>query len=82
MNFDSFADFIEMGGHGAFVWSCYAIVLVAMIGNIIQPLQVAKKFQLMQKKALIQQGYQSGLTPQENSVPENSLKGRSAKHGD
>ena len=66
MHFDSFAEFIDMGGHGVFVWSCYAIVLVALVANIIRPLQVTRKFQVLQKRALIQQGYQSEKSPNEN----------------
>ncbi|TQV71428.1 heme exporter protein CcmD [Aliikangiella marina] len=31
MFFDSFADFIHMGGHAVFVWSCYGIVLVSLV---------------------------------------------------
>ena len=30
MAFDSFTAFIEMGGHGPFVWSCYALFFVSL----------------------------------------------------
>jgi heme exporter protein D len=48
MSFSSFADFIHMGGHGLFVWSCYAITLVVLVANILRPLQLKKK--LIQQK--------------------------------
>ncbi len=30
--FDTFDAFIEMGGHGFYIWLCYAIVSVSLIG--------------------------------------------------
>lgn len=56
MYFDSFAEFLDMGGHGYFVWSCYAIVLVVLVGNIIQPIRENRKFQFALKRTLVQQG--------------------------
>ncbi len=35
MAFDSFQAFLQMGKHGAFVWSAYGITLVVVAGNII-----------------------------------------------
>ncbi len=31
MAFNSFKEFIEMGGYGFYVWSCYAVVLMGMV---------------------------------------------------
>ncbi|MGX5202373.1 heme exporter protein CcmD [Aliikangiella sp. IMCC44632] len=31
MYFDSFSDFIAMGGHGVYIWACYLIVFIALI---------------------------------------------------
>ena len=45
MAFDSFQAFVQMGKHGAFVWSAYGITLVVIAGNIIALRQ--------RKKALI-----------------------------
>ena len=56
MYFDNFAEFVDMGGHGVFVWSCYAIVFVTLVGNIIQPIRAARKFQIALKRTLIHQG--------------------------
>lgn len=33
--FDSFFDFIMMGGHYSFVWSCYGITLFALVTQYI-----------------------------------------------
>lgn len=37
MQFESLADFIAMGKHGLFVWSCYAVFLVIMAVNVVAP---------------------------------------------
>lgn len=36
-------EFIDMGGHGPFVWSAYAIWLVVMIINYVQPILRERK---------------------------------------
>lgn len=33
MQFDSFAEFIEMGGHGLYVWLAYGTAFVAFAAN-------------------------------------------------
>lgn len=35
--FDSFAEFIHMGGYAPYVWSSYGIALVVVLGNFIWP---------------------------------------------
>jgi heme exporter protein D len=30
MYFESFSEFVAMGGHGAYIWSCYLIVFIAL----------------------------------------------------
>jgi heme exporter protein D len=35
--FASFADFLAMGGHGAYVWSAYGLCLVLMTLNAVLP---------------------------------------------
>ncbi len=36
-------EFIEMGGYGKFVWSAYAIWLIVMVINYVQPMIREKK---------------------------------------
>lgn len=38
MAFDSWHDFLLMGGHGVYVWSAYAMTLIVMLWLIIAPL--------------------------------------------
>lgn len=33
--FKAFGDFLAMGGHGFYVWLCYAMTFLAVIGLII-----------------------------------------------
>ncbi|MCZ6642058.1 MAG: heme exporter protein CcmD [Gammaproteobacteria bacterium] len=35
MSFDSFADFIAMGGHGFYVWFSYGISILVVLANVV-----------------------------------------------
>ena len=35
MYFDSFADFIAMGGHGIYVWMSYGVTILVLLANFI-----------------------------------------------
>ena len=37
MYFESWAEFFQMGGHGVYVWSAYALASVVVIYNLIAP---------------------------------------------
>lgn len=43
MVFNSFAEFINMDGHGVYVWTCYAIAAALVAYNIISPKLLLKK---------------------------------------
>ncbi|EAR60547.1 heme exporter protein CcmD [Neptuniibacter caesariensis] len=43
MSFESFSDFLAMGGHGKYVWMSYAIALAVIVFNIVGPLLQKKK---------------------------------------
>ena len=42
MAFESFADFLDMGGHGLYVWLCYGLGLLIILMSLILPLQQGK----------------------------------------
>ncbi|WP_255852015.1 heme exporter protein CcmD [Marinobacterium rhizophilum] len=44
MKFESMADFIEMGGHGLYVWLAYGIALAIVVLNLVQPLRQTRQF--------------------------------------
>lgn len=46
MHFDSFSEFINMGGHGIYVWLCYFLGLVIIVGNLVGPVLKRKSLLL------------------------------------
>jgi heme exporter protein D len=60
--FESINDFIQMGGHGYYVWSAYLISLSVLIWLVVSPLQRKRKF--MQK--MIRQ-QRKEMAPQDTS---------------
>lgn len=52
MSFDSFADFVYMGGHGPFVWSAYAITLVVLGSNVVQAWRLKRNVLLNEKRII------------------------------
>ncbi|RRJ84413.1 heme exporter protein CcmD [Aestuariirhabdus litorea] len=59
MYFDSFASFIEMGGHGPYVWVCYAITALVVIFNVWSPLRIRKSFIADMKRRMRREAKQS-----------------------
>ncbi len=43
MSFASFADFLAMGNHGAYVWSAYGICLAVLVLNVVLPLRARRR---------------------------------------
>ena len=43
MYFNSFSDFIEMGGHGLYVWLSYAIVFACLIVYFVHSYRLTEK---------------------------------------
>jgi heme exporter protein D len=43
MQFDSFADFIDMGGHGLYVWLAYGTAFVAFAASYFSVRQAAAR---------------------------------------
>ena len=48
--FDSFADFVAMNGHGPYVWAAYAITFTALIYLLVSPVLQRRAFIKQQKK--------------------------------
>ena len=55
MSFDNFSAFLNMGGHGPYVWSAYAITVVVLTYNIIKPVFMRKNIIRSQKQLLKQE---------------------------
>lgn len=50
IQFDSWAAFWAMGGHGPYVWSCYALVLGIMLYLAVMPNIKTRQFFKQQKR--------------------------------
>ncbi|MFI8743946.1 heme exporter protein CcmD [Pseudomonas sp. NPDC077186] len=44
MNFSSFAEFLAMGSHGAYVWSAYGISLAVLALNVALPILARRRY--------------------------------------
>ncbi|ATH81760.1 heme exporter protein CcmD [Ectopseudomonas hydrolytica] len=44
MSFSSFADFLAMGTHGAYVWSAYGISLAILALNVVLPILARRRY--------------------------------------
>lgn len=44
MSFASFADFLAMGQHAVYVWSCYGISLFVLLLNVLLPLLARRRY--------------------------------------
>lgn len=65
--FESLSTFIDMGGHGAYVWSCYLLTVVALLLLMLYPR--ARKRQLtlqLQRQQRIEQGQPVAPPPSVN----------------
>ncbi|TPE54731.1 heme exporter protein CcmD [Maribrevibacterium harenarium] len=58
MAFNSISEFIQMGNHGAYVWSTYALCLIVLSGLVVQTLLHGRK-QRRQLKSRIQREQKS-----------------------
>lgn len=52
MSFDSFSDFLAMGKHAPYVWSCYGLALLVLLANIWRPLQMKATMIRLRRRAL------------------------------
>mgnify|MGYP006196924517 FL=1 len=44
MSFSSFAEFLAMGSHGAYVWSAYGISLAILALNVVLPILARRRY--------------------------------------
>ncbi len=52
--FDSFADFVAMGGHGPYVWSAYGVSLSVLLWLVLRPIgrrrQILRQLKRQQRR--------------------------------
>ncbi len=49
MYFESFSEFLNMGGHGLYVWMAYGLSAVLLVVNVVLP--IMHKRQLVKEQA-------------------------------
>ena len=66
-SFDSFSEFLSMGGYAIYVWSAYAFFVVILIFNIWQPMLARKKYfkQLLKREQVQQERAQARQNQEE-----------------
>jgi len=72
MYFDSLHDVLYMKGHGAFVWSAYAIAIGVLVGLVYVPISRSRRFMRDQRQRLLRE------EPREKSRDESRTRGTAA----
>ena len=67
MSFESFADFIAMGGHGLYVWLSYSAAFIVVLANVFG-VRMARNRVFRQGQALERRATTAAGTP--SSVPD------------
>jgi heme exporter protein D len=52
VSFDSFAEFLAMGGHGLYVWLAYGSTITVVLANVLS-VRLARKRFLREAQALV-----------------------------
>ena len=52
MSFESFAEFLAMGGHGLYVWLAYGSTVTVVLANVLS-VRLARKRFLREAQALV-----------------------------
>ncbi len=58
MSFESFSDFLAMGKHGLYVWTCFAVSLVVLALNVALPLLARRRYLQQEARRLRREGLQ------------------------
>ena len=65
MSFTSFESFLEMGGHGLYVWLSYGVGLLIFIIAFISP--ILKRKRIIQEMSQLQRRQNLKRTPNDNT---------------
>ena len=61
MSFQTLSEFIEMGGHGPFVWGAYGIAFVVLVFNFVWPILMVRR-----NKARLRQELSAGVVQEQS----------------
>ena len=79
MYFSSWADFLNMDGHGLYVWSAYGVALVVISYNIIAPIRHKRRLKAQVRRQVrldATKKQQSGVEEhllRQNAVQQNAV---------
>lgn len=65
IQFDSFSEFLNMGGYAFYVWTAYAFCAVVLAVNLILPLRERTRLMKALKARMQREGVRSGQTEAE-----------------
>ena len=74
MSFDSFTDFLAMGGHGIYVWLSYGMGLLIFSASLIQP--ISRKKSLIKELLQLQRRKKQTNADLENKLDNNETHQR------
>lgn len=60
IQFESFSDFLNMGGYAFYVWTAYFLALVVLGANLLLPLRDRKRVLKLLKARMQREAAQSG----------------------
>ncbi len=52
MSFNSFSEFLSMGGHGLYVWLSYGLGAAILVANLVLPKLACNRLWIEQKRRL------------------------------
>jgi len=55
VSFNSFSEFLSMGGHGLYVWLSYGLGLAVILANLIVPMQAGKRLRAQLTRRLLRE---------------------------
>ena len=67
MSFDSFADFLAMGGHGLYVWLSYSVATIVVLANVFS-VRIARRRFLQAARGLERRQAAAGGSPELDSM--------------
>ena len=74
MYFSSWADFFNMGGHGLYVWTSYAITFLVVTYNLIAPVRRKQSIKTqVQRQARLDAARKKQFGTADNAVADNAV---------
>jgi heme exporter protein D len=67
MYFESFADFLEMGRHGFYVWTAYGVTLALIVANLVAMIHRRRQVRADIGRALRRERTAENSSPNEQS---------------